>query len=239
MLFFSFFIWYFQINTLFLQHHYGNSERILLKKRTIMKTIKFFVTMMLLGITMGASAQMTASELNIKASKTAKKQAKVYKKQGWVVAPGAIPMEKQLDRSYVMEFDTDLDMQSKFAFGEAISTGQFYDAAKLQASEIAKSDLVGKISSEITRLVETQIKTKQIQDEQAQSIAAATEKSKSLVIQKLGAIAPVLEFHRKLKNGNVEVMIRYAYNRERAVSSAFKEIEEQLKGEGIEINFVQ
>jgi len=204
-----------------------------------MKTIKFFVTMMLLGITMGASAQMTASELNIKASKTAKKQAKVYKKQGWVVAPGAIPMEKQLDRSYVMEFDTDLDMQSKFAFGEAISTGQFYDAAKLQASEIAKSDLVGKISSEITRLVETQIKTKQIQDEQAQSIAAATEKSKSLVIQKLGAIAPVLEFHRKLKNGNVEVMIRYAYNRERAVSSAFKEIEEQLKGEGIEINFVQ
>jgi hypothetical protein len=204
-----------------------------------MKTIKFFVTMMLLGITMGASAQMTASELNIKASKTAKKQAKVYKKQGWEVAPGAIPMEKQLDRSYVMEFDTDLDMQCKYAFGEAISTGQFYDAAKLQASELAKSDLVGKISSEITRLVETQVKTKQIQDQEAQSVAAATEKSKSLVIQKLGAIAPVLELHRKLKNGNVEVMVRYAYNRERAVNAAMKEIDEGLKAQGINIDFVQ
>lgn len=203
-----------------------------------MKTIKLFVTMMLLGIALGASAQ-TASELKIKASKTAKKQAKVYQKQGWEIAPGAIPMERQLDRSYLMEFDTDLDMQSKYAFGETISTGQFYDAAKLQASELAKSDLVGKISSEITRLVETQIKTKQLPEEQAQSVAAATEKSKSLVIQRLGAITPVLEFHRKLKNGNVEVMIRYAYNRERAVNQAVKEIDEGLKAQGIEVDFVQ
>ena len=203
-----------------------------------MKIIKLFVTMMLLSITMGVSAQ-TASELNIKASKAAKKQAKEYKKQGWEVAPGAIPMERQLDRSYVMEYDMDLDMQSKYAFGEAISTGQFYDAAKLQASELAKSDLVGKLSSEITRLVETQVKTKQLQDEQAQSVAAATEKSKSLVIQRLGAIAPVLELHRKLKNGNVEVMIRYTYNRERAVNAAFKEIDEGLKEQGINIDFVQ
>ena len=97
----------------------------------------------------------------------------------------------------------------------------------------------GKISSEITRLVETQVKTKQIQDQEAQSVAAATEKSKSLVIQKLGAIAPVLELHRKLKNGNVEVMVRYAYNRERAVNAAMKEIDEGLKAQGINIDFVQ
>jgi len=203
-----------------------------------MKTIKLFVTMMLLGITLGASAQ-TASELKLKASKTAKKQAKVYKKQGWEIAPGAIPMERQLDRSYLMEFDTDLDMQSKYTFGEAISVGQFYDAAKLQASELAKSDLVGKISSEITRLVDTQVKTKQLPEEQAQSVAAVTEKSKSLVVQRLGAINPVLEFHRKLKNGNVEVMIRYAYNREKAVNDAIKDIDQGLKSQGINVDFVQ
>ena len=102
-----------------------------------------------------------------------------------------------------------------------------------------KEDLVGKISSEITRLVETQIKTKQLPEEQAQSVAAATEKSKSLVIQRLGAITPVLEFHRKLKNGNVEVMIRYAYNREKAVNAAIKDIDEGLKAQGINVDFVQ
>ena len=148
-------------------------------------------------------------------------------------------MERQLDRSYLMEFDTDLDMQSKYTFGEAISVGQFYDAAKLQASELAKSDLVGKISTEITRLVDTQVKTKQLPEEQAQSVAAVTEKSKSLVVQRLGAINPVLEFHRKLKNGNVEVMIRYAYNREKAVNAAIKDIDEGLKAQGINVDFVQ
>ena len=203
-----------------------------------MKTIKILVTMMLFGIAMGVSAQ-TASELKNKASKEAKKQAKEYKKQGWEVAPGAIPMERQLDRSYLMEFDTDIDMVPKYAFGEAISTGQFYDAAKLQAGEIAKSNLVGMISSEITRLVDTQIKTKQLTEEQAQSVAAATEKSKSLVVQRLGAIVPVLELHRTLKNGNVEVMIRYAYNREKAIGPAIKVIEEELKGQGIDVDFVQ
>lgn len=203
-----------------------------------MKTIKLFVTMMLFGIAMGVSAQ-TASELKLKASKEAKKQAKEYQKKGWEIAPGGLPIERQLDRSYLMEYDVDEDMQSKFAFGEAISVGQFYDAAKLQASELAKSDLVGKISSEITRLVETQVKTKQLPEDQAQSAAAATEKSKSLVIQRLGAITPVLELHRKLKNGNIEVMIRYGYNRSKAVNAAIKQIDEGLKQEGIDLDFVQ
>lgn len=194
--------------------------------------------MMLFGIAMGVSAQ-TASELKLKASKEAKKQAKEYQKKGWEIAPGGLPIERQLDRSYLMEYDVDEDMQSKFAFGEAISVGQFYDAAKLQASELAKSDLVGKISSEITRLVETQVKTKQLPEDQAQSAAAATEKSKSLVIQRLGAITPVLELHRKLKNGNIEVMIRYGYNRSKAVNAAIKQIDEGLKQEGIDLDFVQ
>ena len=205
-----------------------------------MKTIKLFITMMLLGITLGASAQ-TASELKLKASKTAKKQAKVYKKQGWQVAPGAIPIERQLDRSYLMEFDVDIDMVPNYALGEAISTGQFYDAAKMQASELAKGDLVGKISSEITRLVETQIKTKQLQDEEAQSVSAATEKSKSLVVQRLGSIIPVLELHRKLKNGNVEVMIRYAYNRKKALNDIIGDInqDKDVKDKGITIDLIQ
>ena len=76
-----------------------------------MKAIKFLVTMLLLGIAMTATAQMPAAELKIKASKQAKKQAKVYKKQKWEVAPGGLPMEMQLDRSYLLEFDVDLEIR--------------------------------------------------------------------------------------------------------------------------------
>ena len=47
-------------------------------------------------------AKLAQSELNSKASKAAKKEAKTLKKQGWVVAPGHLPLEKQLDKSYSM-----------------------------------------------------------------------------------------------------------------------------------------
>ena len=62
----------------------------------------------------------TKAELNEKATKTARKEAKKLTKEGWKVSPGALPMEKQLDRSYMMEMEFDEDMFQKFIIGEAI-----------------------------------------------------------------------------------------------------------------------
>ena len=42
------------------------------------------------------------SELNEKATKTARKDAKKLKKEGWITVPGALPLEKQLDKSYMV-----------------------------------------------------------------------------------------------------------------------------------------
>lgn len=43
------------------------------------------------------------NELNDKASKAARNEAKKLGKEGWKAAPGALPLEKQLDRSYLMQ----------------------------------------------------------------------------------------------------------------------------------------
>ena len=45
------------------------------------------------------------SELNEKASKAARKDAKKLTKEGWITAPGAVPLEKQLDKSYMMQME--------------------------------------------------------------------------------------------------------------------------------------
>lgn len=60
----------------------------------------------------------TKAELNEKATKTARKEAKKLTKEGWKVSPGALPMEKQLDRSYMMEMEIDDDLFQKFIIGE-------------------------------------------------------------------------------------------------------------------------
>lgn len=54
--------------------------------------------------------KMSKSALNEKASKAAKKEAKKYVKEGWEVAPGALPIEKQLDKAYMMQQQYDESM---------------------------------------------------------------------------------------------------------------------------------
>lgn len=47
-------------------------------------------------------AKASKSELSKKASKEARKEAKRLKKEGWTTAPGALPLDKQLDKSYLI-----------------------------------------------------------------------------------------------------------------------------------------
>ena len=54
-----------------------------------------------------ALIKASRSELNDKASKAARKEAKRLKKEGWTTAPGALPLEKQLDKSYLMQYQFD------------------------------------------------------------------------------------------------------------------------------------
>lgn len=184
-----------------------------------MKTMRFIMALLLMGMTVSMTAQ-TAAELKMKASKDAKKEAKRLRKEGWQEAPGTLPLERQLDRSYLLQYELDSNLQPKYVFGDAISTGQFYDAARLQANELSKINLVGQISTDITRLVEAEIKNRQLTQVDANSAMGISEKAKSLTVQKLGPLTPVLNLYRKLKNGNVEVMVNVAYDKDNIIKSA-------------------
>jgi len=92
-----------------------------------------------------ALAKQSKAELNEKASKAARKEAKKLTKEGWQVSPGALPIEKQLDRSYLMQYEFDAEGYPKYFYGEAMSIAQNYDGAKMQALELAKLNLAGSI----------------------------------------------------------------------------------------------
>ena len=77
-----------------------------------------------------AVEKYTREQLNQKATKDARKEAKGYEKEGWTVTPGALPIEKQLDKAYMMQYETDDYGYPKYIMGEAMSIGENYDAAK-------------------------------------------------------------------------------------------------------------
>lgn len=175
-------------------------------------------------------------ELNAKASKDARKEAKKFRKEGWETTPGTLTLEKQLDRSMMMQMDVDQYGYPLYVMGEAMSIGENYDAAKMQALELAKQNLAGQIQTEITALVENTVANKQLAEEEAVSVTESVLASKNLISQSLGRVIPVVEVYRDLPNKNKEVLVRIAYNHDMAMEAAKKVIRKDLEEKGSKLH---
>lgn len=173
-------------------------------------------------------AKASKKQLNEKATKQARKEAKNLQKQGWTVAPGALPIEKQLDRSYLMQYEFDNDGYQTYIMAEGMSVGGSYDAAKMQALELAKQNLAGQIQTEITALVENSVSNEQLTEGEVATVTRSVLASKNLISQSLGRVIPVVELYRPTEKNNKEVLVRLAYNTLNAKRAAIKAIEQDL-----------
>ena len=208
--------------------------------------VKLFVAVSLFLVPLSISAQISKeqikerktimksskSELNDKASKAARKEAKKLQREGWTTAPGALPLDKQLDRSYMMQYEYDADMYPKYIMGEAMSVGGNYDAAKMQALELAKQNLAGQIQTEVTALVENTVANRQLSADDAASITETVMASKNLISQSIGRTIPVVEAYRINSKKNNEVLVRLAYNSDMAKEATKKAVREELEKKG-------
>ena len=181
--------------------------------------------------------KMSKSELSEKASKAARKEAKKLTKEGWRIAPGALPLEKQLDKSYLMQMEYDDHFFPKYIMGEAMSTGENYDAAKMQALELAKQNLAGQVQTKISTLIENTVANQQLVAEEAVSVTKSIMASKNLISQSIGKVVPIVEAYRINKtNKNKEVLVRIAYNVEMAKAAAKKAMRDDLEKQGDEVH---
>lgn len=218
-----------------------------------MKAVKLLLVIALASFAIGGYAQseksakelakerkemrkLSRNELNEKASKAARKEAKRLEKEGWRSAPGELPIEKQLDRSYLMQQEFDDNLFPKYIMGEAMSIGENYDAAKMQALELAKQNLAGQIQTEVTALIENTVANKQLQPEEAASVVQSISAGKNLISQSIGRVLPVVVAYRTVSNKNKEVLVRIAYNAEMAKAAAKQAIREDLEKKGEELH---
>lgn len=215
-----------------------------------MKAVKFLLLLFLTSFTIGVSAQtskeiakerkeirkLSKAEFNEKASKDARREAKRLKKEGWQAAPGALPMEKQLDKSYLMQQEYDENLFPKYLMGEAMSIGENYDAAKMQALELAKQNLAGQIQTEVTALIENTVANKQLEPEEAASVVQSVSAGKNLISQSIGRVLTVVEVYRTVSNRNKEVLVRIAYNAAMAKAAAKQAVREELEKKGEDLH---
>lgn len=180
-----------------------------------------------------AVQKLVKQERDEKVSKEAKKMAKKYTKEGWKVAVGALPLEKQLEKSYTMQYELDMDnSMPKYirGTGKAISTS--YDAAKMQAMADAKVELAGNIQTEVAAIIEERLANHELGNQDAVAISNAVQVSKQVIAQSIGRVITVVECYRELKNKNYEVLVHIYYNGEMAAEAAKKAVREDLEKKG-------
>lgn len=200
-----------------------------------MKTIKIVMLVALIGFCGGtASAQLTDKQEK-QIAKEAKKEAKRLKKEGWSVPAGNLPLEMQLAQAYKLQAEVNNDMQPKYIFGQAISGGSFYDAAKMQAVELAKAELASNILTDLTTIVNVKLENRQIIADQATSASEIIKEGEAVVSQQLVSPIPLVEIYRTLKDGTVEVQIRFAYEKEKGLKTGINALSTEFEKEGVDL----
>ena len=201
-----------------------------------MKTFKLVFTLLIaLACVIPSSDSFAAKpdkqakkEMKKKAYKNARKEAKKFTKKDWYVAPGALPMDKQIEKSWELQYKEDDQGYPLYIVATGNSVAETQSAAKLQATELAKLELAGLVQTNVAALIENSIANNQLNNEEAASVTKTVAASKNIIAQEIGRVIFLFEIYRKIDK-NVESSVRVGYNNDLAQETAKKVIRKQLE----------
>jgi hypothetical protein len=166
---------------------------------------------------------------NVVQAKT-RKEARKFKRKDWYVAPGALPMDKQIEKSWELQYMEDEDGYPLYIVATGNSVAETQSAAKLQAMELAKLELAGLVQTNVAALIENSVANSQLNNEEAASVTKTVAASKNIIAQEIGRVITMFEIYKKI-NKNVEASVRIGYNTDIAIETAKKAIRKKLEEE--------
>jgi len=193
-------------------------------------TIMVLVALMFNNLAFTQTEKETKKELTSKSIKQARKEAKSLSKEGFHVARGGMPLDKQLEDAWMMQLQKDEKGYPKYIVESGNSVAESQTAAKIQATETAKLAIAGAICTEIAALIESNIANQQLSNEDAASVTKTVAAAKSLIAQELGRTLLLVEIYRSI-GVNTEANIRLAYDSKTAQEIGKKLIRKKLEDE--------
>lgn len=167
-------------------------------------------------------------DLQKKAIKDARKQAKQLTKEGFRTPVGKLPLDKQIEAAWQKQAEMDTDGNPWWYIASSRAIGGNQSAAALQATNTAKMDLAGQIQAKVSQLIEAKMANDDLGQEEAASLSNVVAASKSMISATLGRTIPLVEVYRTLPNKNVEVQVTLGYSQQAATQTAIKAIREEL-----------
>lgn len=204
-------------------------------KKLILTLTLFFAASALMPVMSQSTAKDSEKDLKKKSIKMARKEAKQKTKEGYFVAPGALPMEKQLEKAFVKQNMEDEHGYPTYIVASGNSVAGTQTAAKIQATETAKLTLAGTISTNVAALIENNIANEQLTREEAATVTKTVAASKNIIAQELGRVIPLVEIYKNVGSDNVQCDVQIAYDSKTALDMAKNVIRKQLSGEAEEL----
>lgn len=175
-------------------------------------------------------------ELNEKSLKMARKEAKQLSKEGWDVLPGALPLDKQLERAYMKQIEEDDNGYPRFIVSSGMSVAETQIGAKTEAENFAKVSIAGMIETLVKSEVDQQVANKQLSREEAVTVQKTIAASKTAVANRLGRVIVLTELIRDIGKDNVEYQVRVAFNQEEALRIMRDQVREDLSVEAEDLS---
>lgn len=177
--------------------------------------------------------------LGAKPTKSAKKQAKELKKNGWTVPAGSRSIEEQITESQLYGAELTKDENGatmrRYILQTAIQTSGSFNAGYAAARSAAMVELASLMKTRIVAAMQHKLDNDQSQSLTATTIDKFNQRSKAIVDEVLTRSIPVLVVYREKPAHQFEVQVRLAFDKKEMAAQLKRRMQQQLEEEGDEL----
>ena len=181
-----------------------------------MKPTKTFV-LLLAAALLALVAAPTYAGGDEPVAKEIKKEAKQMEKEGWKPLPLAKPIVEQLQQTASLRKERLADHLPRYFIATGSAKAANLDIAKTLATERAKQELAAQMNVEVSSLTDYYINN--VQGGAATSDASSTIETRVKTMQRVGRTITVMEICRDGGDGNTEVKVSIALDKEAILKS--------------------
>lgn len=180
--------------------------------------------------------------LETKPTKSAKKLAKEYKKEGWKVPAGSKSMEQQITESQLYSEELTVDENGltvkRFMVQTGIQTAGTYNAGFASARTAAMVELGSLLKTRIMSAMQERLDNMQSNAITSATIEKFNQRSKAIVDAALTRSILLLAIYRNAPNNLFEVQVTLAFDKKELAARMKRQMQQQLEAEGDELNGV-
>lgn len=178
--------------------------------------------------------------INAKPSKEAKKLAKQYTGEGYVVPAGEKSIEMQINTSLMyaeeLMLDEDGNRTKRYIQQNGLSTAGSYNAGYAAARMNAQVEIAAMIKTQIAAAMQSKLDNQQSSAINATTVDKFNQRAKAIVDASLTNSLPVISMYRRLANNNFEVSVRLAFDKKELMARLKRNMQKELEQEGDELN---